>query len=394
MGNLVTTERLAAVLREQNRAHHAVLDELLEMGLAHAGVIDEVELADLLRFIHGQIQYASLAYITACDPARPRMIDPQYSPWNWGCSNPDTLYASAIISDQHEYRVFGHLGNAVHNTFGIYGGIGMNSASIKRDAADMHLEEDGQFELFITREPRGSNWIQVLDGVETFACYQVFGDWRQSQKGQVYIECLDEVGMAAPTRMEETVERYRMYLARLRENFKLWVLDIPTMMFSSIEDNGILGPFMPPSAMAGAYFAGIKWRLEPGEALLIDLKVPDSSPYSSICLTNRWSQMIDIDCRQTSLNESQSIVDEGRRVRVLLSNSDLGVHNWLDARGYTSGLATWRTTHDHSPETPRLTVIKESDVWDYFPAAQRITPECRNEAIRLRQRHFQAMYAI
>jgi hypothetical protein len=394
MSQRTPTEMGIETLRQQWQAHREALEAILEMALGNLSSVDEAELADLLRFMQGQVQYASLAYFSACDPANPRMLDPQYLPWNWGHSNPDTLYASAIVSDRYDYRVFGRLGTAAQNTFGVYAGIAVGSKSVKLNAEDVQLEPDGSFEIFISRKRRGRNWVETLPGMESFASYQVFSDWDTQAKGTVFIECLDEVDPPDVVGLAATLERYANYLERLRENFRLWVLEIPRMMFGPIPDNGILGPFLPPSAQAGAYFTAIKWRLMPGQALMIDLQIPENSPYSSICLTNRWSQMLDIDCRQTSLNEAQSSVEGGRRVRVSLANHDLGVHNWLDARGYTSGIATWRTTHVASPQSPVVTVIQESEVWEHFPASQRVTPRQRAEAIRKRQRHFRYVWAV
>jgi hypothetical protein len=138
----------------------------------------------------------------------------------------------------------------------------------------------------------------------------------------------------------------------------------------------------------------MKWHLNQGEALMIDFQIPEGSPYSSICLMNRWGEMIDIDQRQTSLNQTQSIIGEDGRVRVLLSTRDLDIHNWLDGRGYTGGTATWRTTNKEQPRKPTLTVIKEAQVSDYFDKSQRVTPAQRVEAIRKRQRHFAYRYGL
>jgi hypothetical protein len=97
--------------------------------------------------------------------------------------------------------------------------------------------------------------------------------------------------------------------------------------------------------------------------------------------------MIDIQTRQTSLNLAQSQIADGR-VRVLLSTKDFGVHNWLDARGYRSGVVTWRASTPDQPVTPTITVIREDQLDDYFGLEQRITPEERARAIDARIRHF------
>ncbi len=139
--------------------------------------------------------------------------------------------------------------------------------------------------------------------------------------------------------------------------------------------------------MAGAWFVPIAWELDDGQALVIDYQIPTGSPYVGICLTNRWSEMIDIATRQTSLNLGQSHA-EGNHVRVLVAGEDLGVDNWLDARGYRNGVVTWRATTPEQPATPTATVIDIDRIDDYFDAARRVTADQRAAALLARQRHF------
>lgn len=390
----MTIENTKKQLRELTEAQNRVISEIMEMGLSVESVIDDVELADLLRFVQGQIQYASLIYFHNSDASQPRLINTQYPAWNWGVSNPDTLYASAAISDQNEYRVFGRLGTASESTFGVYSGIGADSEAVKLNAKDIHVENDGSFEIFITKEKRGKNWIESLPGMESFASYQVFGKWNEQEKGLIYIECLNTDVIEKPRGMQETRETFEAYLQRLKENFELWVLHIPAFIYNSMDDNGMLGPFQPPSAQEGTYFTSVKWELNPGEALLIDMNVEKDCSYSSISLTNRWSQMLDIDTRQTSLNHGQWIDKGDGTVSVLLSTKDLGVKNWLDASGYSKGLATWRITQAEQPEAPIVKVIKEEDVDTYFSDDLKVTRSQRSEDLIKRREHFRKLYSI
>jgi len=108
-----------------------------------------------------------------------------------------------------------------------------------------------------------------------------------------------------------------------------------------------------------------------------------------ICLTNAWSEMIDFEARQTSLNLGQSLVEDGR-VRILLSTQDFGVRNWLDARGHRSGVVTWRASRHEEPAAPTLKVIKTDEIGDYFDDSQRVTEAERAAAMEARLRHFAA----
>lgn len=374
------------LLRESWRRFGALQDELLDVALS-AGELDEGDAATLLGRLIGNIAFMGLQL--ASDPARPMLINTQYSPWNWGHSNPDTLYLSARIDDAHDYRVFGRLGSVAQTTFGVYAGRDDQAQAVKTQAEDLQVEDDGSFEIYFSREQFGTNWFELPPGANSFCCYQTFGDWERQSKGVVRIECVNPQQPARPASLGEAVAAFDAQLDESRDLFTMWVKDIPSRVFGALPKNFVIPPMQPPSAMAGAWFSPIPWRLDDGEALVLDYEVPPASPYVGVCLTDAWSAMIDIETRQTSLNLGQSTIQDGK-VRVLLATEDFGVHNWLDAGGYRSGIVTWRATATDQPAAPIATVIRTDQIDEYFDPSQRITASERAAALAARQRHFAA----
>lgn len=372
-------------IRESWRSFAGLQTELLEVALRQDG-IDDGTLADLLGRLVGNIQYSGLQL--AGDPARPSLIDAQHPVWNWGNSNPDTLYLAARVDSAHDYRVHGKLGSVAQTTFGIYTGTSDQSDAVKVRAEDLDVGPDGSFEVFFTREPCDGNWFGLPDGARSFASYQTFSDWENQRQGTLHIECLDPVGPVIPIGPFDAADRFDAHLAESRELFTMWIEGIPARILGSLPLNEAMPPFQPPVAMAGAWFSPIPWQLDDGQALVIDYEIPENSPYVGICLTNRWSQMIDAATRQTSLTLSQSRIDDGR-IRVLLACEDVGVRNWLDARGYRNGVATWRATTPVAPPAPSVTKIALADVDDFFDPSDRLTDDERASDMAARLRHFE-----
>lgn len=372
-------------LRTAWRRFNQLNEELLELALAD-GELDEGSTATLLARLVGHIQYTGL--LLSSDPTRPTLINTQYSPWNWGHSNPDTLYLSARIDDQHDYRVFGRLGSVSQTTFGVYTGKDDQGTAVKVLAEDLDVADDGSFEIVFGRERRGINWFELPQGADSFCAYQTYGDWNAQRKGTIRIECLDDVPLAAPHSVGEAIEEFDAHLAASRDLFTMWVKDIPARVFGALPKNFAIPPMQPPSAMAGAWFVPIAWELGEDQALVIEYQIPDGSPYVGICLTDRWSAMIDIESRQTSLNLGQCDITDDGRVRILLSTRDFGVSNWLDARGYRSGVVTWRASAPMQPGTPVVTVIGTDEIDVHFDPAHRLTPAGRATALAKRHAHF------
>ena len=75
-------------------------------------------------------------------------------------------------------------------------------------------------------------------------------------------------------------------------------------------------------------------------------------------------------------------------MRVLVAAQDVGVDNWLDARGYRSGVVTWRATAAEQPAAPTATVIDLDDINEYFGPSRRVTADQRAAALLARQRHY------
>ena len=385
------TDDPGELLRAAWRRFGDLHDELIEISLAQ-GDLDEGTAAALLGRLVGHIQYMGLQLRS--DPARPTLINGQYSPWNWGHSNPDTLYLTARIDDSHDYRIHGTLGSVAQTTFGVYAGKDDQARAVKALAEDLVVGEDDSFEIYFSRERMGdTNWFQLPSGADSFCCYQTYGDWEHQAKGSIRIECVNPGEPAQPESLQESIAAFDAHLAVSRELFTMWVKDIPARVFGALPKNFAIPPMQPPSAMAGAWFVPISWALQEGEALVIDYEIPPGAPYVGICLTNRWSEMMDIETRQTSLNLAQSLAHNGR-VRVLLSTQDLGVHNWLDARGYRSGVVTWRASSPEQPATPTITVIRVDEIDEHFGPDQRITMDARARALQARVRHFAERNAL
>src|ERR1700758_3521651 len=208
-------------LRAAWRRFNAPHDDLLELALS-TGDLDEGASAALLGHLIGHIQYMGLQL--KCDPARPTLINTQYSPWNWGHSNPDTLYLSARIDDAHDYRVYGRLGSVAQTTFGVYTGKDDQAQAVKALSEDLVVDGDGSFEIFFSREKMGStNWFQLPPGAESFCAYQTFGDWERQHKGTIRIECLNADEPAKPASLHDSLAAFDAQLAASRDLFTMWV---------------------------------------------------------------------------------------------------------------------------------------------------------------------------
>lgn len=275
------TDQPGDVLRTAWRRFTDLHDELLDLALT-TGDLDDGAAAALLGRMVGHIQFMGLQLKS--DPARPTLINGQSSVWNWGHSNPDTLYLTARIDDAHDYRVYGTLGSVAQTTFGVYTGKDDQAHAVKAQAEDLIVDEDGSFEIYFSREKMGTtNWFQLPPGADSFCAYQTYGDWERQHKGTIRIESLNPDEPAEPASLDGSIEAFDAHLAASRDLFTMWVKDIPARVFDALPKNFAIPPMQPPSAMAGAWFVPVSWELQDGEALVIEYEIPPDAPYAGIC---------------------------------------------------------------------------------------------------------------
>jgi hypothetical protein len=96
------------------------------------------------------------------------------------------------------------------------------------------------------------------------------------------------------------------------------------------------------------------FRLDPDQALIIDLVPPDTR-YWSVTVENIWHECIDPRRRRSSITNAGAVTDGQGRARVVVAATDPGVDNWLDTGGRHRGFVTVRWLDN--PDPPPVTTL-------------------------------------
>jgi hypothetical protein len=90
--------------------------------------------------------------------------------------------------------------------------------------------------------------------------------------------------------------------------------------------------------------------------------------------------------RPVSYTPSRTKVDRDGQVRLILSHTDPGYHNWLDTQGFERGNLTYRNLLSSAQTVFRTQLVKRSELASALPAdTARVTPE---ERLRQMQERF------
>ena len=140
------------------------------------------------------------------------------------------------------------------------------------------------------------------------------------------------------------------------------------------------------SGLKGQFYYEGAYELADDEALISEVRVPQSYRYWSIILTNELYETTDWYNNQASLNDVQGVVDPDGVFRTVISSRDPGVHNWLDTSGYPAGAIQGRWFEASEKPMPTIRKVKIDDVLSHLPeATRRVSPQERSEALRDRR---------
>ena len=308
--------------------------------------------------------------------------------------NADTIYKSAIIEKGGSYLLRGDRGTVRMIILAQMGPdtlrTGQHSPLLgQTDFDDLTVGEDGSFELVISPErPAGytGNWAALDPQCEKIMVRIVSCDWgaeREPRFGIARLDVDDAKGRPSADDLHAAFDEmpfitrvcalaFPIHVEELRDEGylnKLKIFDVSQM-------SGLKGQF---------YYEGA-YELADDEALISEVRVPQSYRYWSIILTNELYETTDWYNNQASLNDVQGVVDPDGVFRTVISSRDPGVHNWLDTSGYPAGAIQGRWFEASEKPMPTIRKVKIDDVLSHLPeATRRVSPQERSEALRDRR---------
>ncbi|NMM86082.1 hypothetical protein B2J88_17190 [Rhodococcus sp. SRB_17] len=312
-----------------------------------------------------------------------------------GLDNPDTLYFGARINDDKEYKVTGTRGTTADLSFQVLSGNYTNSnvpgSEIAFDDRKLEIKDDGTFVAWFGPGPADgrSNYFTLAPGSSQLVVREVYSDWSQ-QRGIIRIERTDAIGTApAPLTPEETEKRFARAGKALVTRVKTW-LQFPEWFYMKLPVNTMTEPRLTPGGLATQYSSVGHYELTDDQAMIITVPASDA-PYLGFQLGSVWYISLDYINHQTSLNNGQAQVDPDGMVRMVVSEKNPGITNWIETVGHPRGILQFRwqrVSRELTPQDgPSVEIVDIADVEKHLPhfATNKITPEEWAARIALRQ---------
>lgn len=303
-----------------------------------------------------------------------------------GLDNPDTLYFGTRVQAGREYVVTGTRGTTTDLSFQLLGGeytdANVPDSETAFDDRRLDIAADGSFEWRFTPQTNAQLVIR-----------EVYNDWSAS-RGTVAIARTDTAGTAPPPLSNELIEkRWATAGKQLVQRVKTW-LQFPQWFYMNIPVNTMVAPRLTPGGLATQYSSAGHFELAPEQALVITLPVTDA-PYLGFQLGSLWYVSLDYINHQTSLNGTQAQADPDGKIRIVVSERNPGVTNWVETTGHRKGFLQFRwqrVSRELAPaDGPEVELISLSDVpqkLPYYPTNTISAGQWRDR-IALRQKQIQ-----
>ena len=312
---------------------------------------DPFQQAEGIRYLSRLTRAGLEAYVEYPDPAFPQLRRMVHETVKMGADNPDNYYMNAQISGAYEYKILG-MRNTIdyisfHTRNGNYGTTGGLAPCGKLEDADLVLEADGSFEIYVTREPQGKNWLKIEEETSLLMVRQTFADRFSEEPARMEIRNLNEVQKPGPLtaeQMDQGLKTASMFVGGASLLFSRWTRDFKKHVNQ-------LPQFDPEKSNAAGGDESIiyyhsYWRLEEDEALFIEVQPPPCDAWN-FQLNNYWMESLDYRYHNICINTHSASYEPDGSVRLVVSHRDPGMPNWIETAHHKEGTMCWRWYRIH-----------------------------------------------
>ena len=328
--------------------------------------LDPFQQAEGIRYLCRLTRAGLDAFIEHADPQFPSFKRMVHETVKLGADNPDNHYSNAQIDGAYEYRIWGNRNSVFYLGFftqnGRYGTTGGLSPCDVLEDSQIEFEADGSFEIFVTHEKRGKNWLKIEAETTLLMLRQTFMDPQNEQAASVSIACMngpEKPQALRPALVYDGLNKAGTFVAGASFLFSKWATDFtkhPNQLplFSPEISNAAGGD-------ANIWYYHSYWKLDKEEALHIYFK-PPKCKYWNFQLNNYWMESLDYRYFNIHLNAHQARVEKDGTVHLFVAHQRPNHRNWIDTVHHSEGTMLLRWAYAESNPQPAIDCIKFEEI--------------------------------
>ena len=330
---------------------------------------DSFNQAEGYRYLSRLVRAGLMAFVEYADDRAPVIHRVAHETVKLGADNPDNYYQTASINGNYEYRIWGNRNSIAYLSFGTQSGNYGEGRGLPPtghvEAQDLEINDDGQFELYLSAKRKERNWLRMTSETGTLVIRQTYLNRDAEVPAELHIERINcdiedrTPNPISPEQLDEGLKSVGTLVAGASLMFSKWARDFKR------HSNELL-MFDPDRSLAAGGDPNITyyhshWELEEDEALVIEVMPPECE-YWNFQLNNYWMESLDYRYHRIHTNKHLALYEADGSVRIVVSHSDPGLPNWLETVGHTSGTMCFRWIRADNPVQPATRVVKVADL--------------------------------
>ncbi len=321
----------------------------------------ELDKTEGVRYLTRLLRIGLDMHLENADPAFPSFYQASHATAKIGADNPDNFYQNATISGAHSYRIRGQRGTVPILSFGTkanrYAIDGSMASTGELDIRDVSLESDGSFEIIVSREKQGENWLPLAEDSSILIVRQTFFDRTREIPAKVSIEAIGQAVTPAPLNADtlaKALSRVPAFIGGTSAIFLQWA-----ELFRKENKNTLNTVDQSMFSKAGGdpmiYYLHGWWELADNEALRITTHLPKCEGWN-FQVNNVWMESLDYRYHNIHTNNELATLNADGTVTVILSARPQS-GNWIDTAGHNQGTMLWRWTGAQDHPIPKVELI-------------------------------------
>ncbi|KAB8255665.1 hypothetical protein BDV32DRAFT_161691 [Aspergillus pseudonomiae] len=367
------------------------------------GIIISDEAASSLDAAIEELVFSAVQKAVNNDPYHPKVYWVDSGPRSWfgldvpggrySYDNPDCIYRTIPIDDDVDYVVTGyrHSVGPTDVSFSLISDPNSQNTVGYLAGSDLIVDSDGSYTITINSSAADgqTNHIQSTSSAVQLLIRNNLGDWNSETPDNITVQAVSNTTGHDATTSAKIISDAIWNLQESIVTYGVGALGLKTMInavntLSAPSQSSSLGTLTSQASSFGHF------DLSAEEALVATL-TPGEADYFVFPVTNPWMVTVDPGTSLVSLNSNQAVANANGTYTFVVSLTDPGVYNWLNATGLHEGtiMARWQGLDTSSSSADSVAidvqVVALSELPSVLPKETRYV-SAEERAVQLNQR--------